>query len=751
MQTSRFLYILPLLCLFMGASFIAFAQEFNVLDQQTRQPIIGLTYHYGQHVGLSDDRGTIKLKFIPDEPIHFSHLTYGKWQLTPNQLQKALTSGFTYKAELDYNLQPVTVISLKMTDEKDQKILISDQERLHHDAGAVLNLNPVINGIRKSGAFAFDPVMRGFKYEQLNVVIDGIHSANAACPNRMDPPTSQVSLNRIKQVEILKGPHALRYGIGLGGTINYIQEAPNFSGENGFNGRFSTMYESNGDVLRNEGRIGFSGQHHDVGVLGSWSKGSDYKDGEGNVIPANFMRGTLGLFGDFRLSSSDLLQVTLNRNFARDVDFPTLGMDLRSDDTWMGSLKHTRTFQNRALQRLTTSGYFTLVDHLMDNLLRDLNPRMMNARTPAKTQSAGARTEAQWNLGKGKVYGGVDYRAEAAQGVREREFLMGPMAGRTLFDNAWQEAQIQKFGSFSTYTVPLGAYIFSAAARLDVNHAEAKDTAEEFENTASRSTITQLNPGMSLGLKRDFAEHFNFGLWIARVQRSGSITERFINYFPVGVDPFEMLGNPDLKAETNSQIDMVLGFEKGKVLLEFSPFLAYLTDYITAEKTNLAPRIASAPGVRQFVNVDQALKTGFEFTASQYLGVGIQHQLSLAYTYGQNLSLSEALPEIAPMDIRYTLMGNHVDNKLHTALRLRHVRGQQRVSENFGELVTPQFTLIDADASYSLSSQIAIKIGAQNLLNQAYYEHLNRPIGADRRPLFAPGRNIFVMLIVKFP
>jgi iron complex outermembrane recepter protein len=148
--------------------------------------------------------------------------------------------------------------------------------------------------------------MRGFKYEQLNVVVDGLQSANAACPNRMDPPTSQIVLNRIKQIEILKGPHALRYGIGLGGTINFIQESPNFNPSPGAYGRLSSMYESNGQVFRNEGRVGFSGQNHDIGILGSWSQGSDYSDGNGAVVPAEFRRGTIGLYSDFKLNASNL-------------------------------------------------------------------------------------------------------------------------------------------------------------------------------------------------------------------------------------------------------------------------------------------------------------------------------------------------------------------------------------------------------------------------------------------------------------
>ncbi|MGY6523060.1 MAG: TonB-dependent receptor domain-containing protein [Mongoliitalea sp.] len=745
------MYIYLLILLFWVAGISSQAQTIQLLDRQTLDPIIGLTYHYADQSGISDEFGKITIQIQVGASIHFSHVLYGKWTFDATELQEAIRLGIVYRTEQSFHLQPVTVISLKQTDEKDQRIMISDQERLHHDAGAILNQNPVVNGIRKSGSFAFDPVMRGFKYEQLNIVIDGLQSAIAACPNRMDPPTSQIALNRIKQVEILKGPHALRYGIGLGGTINFVQEDPNFSSPNGVYGRYSSMYESNGNIWRNEGRVGFSGENHDVGILGSWSTGTDYVDGSGTRVPANFRRGTIGLYGDFSVSKRDLIQMTLNRNFARDVDFPSLAMDLRTDDTWMGSLKHTRTFQNRNLLSLTSSVYLSKVDHLMDNLLRDLTPRMSNARVPATTENFGGRTEGLWKIGNARMYAGIDFRSESAQGIREREFLVGPMAGRVVFDNAWQNSTIEKFGGFMSYHLPLGDYLVSLAGRLDVNHAKAKDTVLEFEVVNPASEVTQLNPGVSLGVKKDINGQWNASIWMASVQRSGSLTERFINYFPVGLDPYEMVGNPNLRAETNNQVDFVLGYQEGKIQIELSAFAAYLTDFITAEKTNLTPRIATAPGVRQFVNIDRAFKTGLEVAFNQLIGFGFQQQIAFAYTYGQNLVVGEALPEIAPLDARYSLQGNHFNQKLHTAFRLRHVLAQDRVSTIFSEMSTPGFTLVDVDASYTLTSQLSLKMGAQNLFNQTYYEHLNRPIGADRRPLFAPGRNFFLMLSVKFP
>lgn len=506
------------------------------------------------------------------------------------------------------------------------------------------------------------------------------------------------------------------------------------------------MFESNGNIFRNEGRLGVNGKKYDMGIIGSWSQGTNYVDGDGNQIPANFKRGTVGFYGDFNLTKRDLIQMTINRNFARDVDFPTLQMDLRTDDTWMGSLRHTRTFAGRNLKKWTTSGYFSLVDHLMDNGLRDIQPRMVNSRTPANTQSLGGRTEGLWQLGNSKIYAGADFRSEAAQGKREREFLMGPNAGSTVFDNVWQDSQISKIGAFATYQLPFGANLFSLAGRLDVNQAIAIDEAPEFQQINPKTEVIQLNPGISAGLQRELGDDFNLGFWLARVQRSGSITERFINFFPVGVDPYEMVGNPELNPETNNQVDFLFGFNTTGLQVELSLFGAYLTDYITAEIIDVAPRMPTSPGVRQFINVDQAIKTGFELNYIQKIGWGIQHQVMVAYTYGENLSANEALPEIAPLDLRYAVTGSHFNDKLHTAFRIRHVMAQNKVSPSFGENSTPKFTIVDVDASYAFHSKILFKLGVQNLFDQAYYEHLNRPFGPERTPLFAPGRNIFAML-----
>ncbi|MDX5339373.1 MAG: TonB-dependent receptor [Cyclobacteriaceae bacterium] len=730
----------------------AFAQEkqsLRILDQTTLEGVPGVTYRYGFQKGISDESGTIYLLTDKESWLYLSHLSYGSWMLDPLEVAQALQKGSISQKEQLYGLQPVSVIALKMTEEKDKRILISDQERLHHDAGAILGLDPVVSGIRKSSSFAFDPVMRGFKYDQLNIVVNGLQSANAACPNRMDPPTSQVALNRIQEVEILKGPHALRYGIGLGGTINYIQEAPDFTSIPGIYGRVSSLFETNGDVWRNDARVGFQGAKYDIGVLGSYSTGNDYLDGDGNPVPANFKRGTLGVYADLQATSKDLLQVSVNRNFARDVDFPSLGMDLRTDDTWMGSLMHTRTFSGKPLAQWTNSVYFTRVDHLMDNLLRE--PRMMDASTPAITQNWGFRSEGEWKFSQGKLFAGVDFKEESADGTRTRAITMGPMKGKVFYDNLWQDSQIRKTGLFANYLIPVGGTVFSASGRLEVNQAVANNPAEEFTQIHSETENSQLNPGISIGAQRDLGKAFSLGIWAASVRRSGSLLERYINYLAVGMDPWELVGDPQIKPETNNELDVVLGYGREKISLELTLFGSYMTDYISSVKTDLKPRLATSPGVRQYVNVDEAMKTGFEFNFKQKLSGSFNHSLGVAYTYGKDLILDAPLPEIAPLDLRYGVRGHFFERKLQAGLNLRHVLAQERVSEAFGEGTTPGFTLLDLDASYPIGKMLLVKGGVQNLLDETYYEHLTRPIGADKTPMYSPGRNYFVMVSFKFP
>ncbi len=722
--------------------------QVRLLDAESAQPIVGATFEYGVQQGISGTDGSIRFRLSEDQTMVLSHVNYGIWTLDHQQLQRAITQQVLYRHVLTYQLFPVAVVAMRRQEgPPDEFISMSYTERMAHDAASVLNQLASFNSIRKGGNYGFDPVFRGFKYDQLNVVLNGAQSATAACPNRMDPPSSQMAPNMMERVEVLKGPHALRYGTGFGATINFIPAKLRFAEQPDLYGRVSTGYETNGQLIRGETQLGLSGKRYDFSLFGSWSQGQDYRTGSGDTVQADFSRGSFGADLGLALGEKQTLRLSGLYNRARDADFPALPMDLRLDDTWMVNARHEVQIGGERLQSWNTTVFGSFVDHLMNNLLKPLNPRTVNTETAANTYNYGGRAEGLWHLGRGVLYSGADLRIEGARGIRTREFLMGPQAGNTLEDNAWQSSRISKTGLFGEYQLPTTALNLVFSARLEWNQAEITDPSSEFLLVYDETGINQINPSFSLGMQRYLGESISTALWLGRAQRSGSLTERFINYFPVGQDPYEMLGNPQLAPEVNNQADLTFAWQKGQTAVQVDAFAAYLQDAISSViDTSLSPRIPMSPGVRQFINIDQAFKTGVELRWVQQLVWGLHHTLSAAYTYGQDLERSEPLPEIAPLDLRYALSGSYVRDKLLPEVSFRYVMQQERISSEFGETVTPAFALLDLKIAYVISDALSAKIGVNNLLNTNYYEHLNRSVQGTANPIFAPGRNGFVSL-----
>ena len=748
----RLFSIIFLVTIFSLNTKLAVSQEtksIQLIDKYTNQPITGANYNYGNRNGVSDLYGKIQIEFCENSVLKLSHLNYGQWTLLNNEVITALNTGIIYRESVTVNLQPVSIISYH-TINQTKRIDLNSQDKLNHDAGAVLNTDVSINSIKKSGAYGFDPVLRGFKYDQLNIVINGSCCATAACPNRMDPITSQIPLNIIQTIQILKGPYSLRYGNSFGGTINFLTPKPVFSDTIKTNGRLSSTYENNGNVFRTEGLFGLHSKSIDLKIVGSWSQGDDYKAGNLNLVQADFLRASFGSDLAVKLTENQQINFSVNHNIGRNTDFPSLPMDLIKDDTWLYSAEHSLILKQRKLNSWKTMIYVTHVNHLMDNSLKDLNPRTMNAKSPTQTINYGGRTETTWILDNITTYSGMDLRIENAEGNRTREILTGPNAGKIFTDNIWQNSSIVRNGYFTETNIVSSNLLYVIAGRLEINKSKASDVAAEFSAINSKTGFMQVNPSISLGIIKNFANYYSFKFWAGSSQRSGGLTEKYINYFAVGRDAYELLGNPGLKPERNNQSDLIFEIKSEKTFLNINLFASYIQNYITSVKNaDLKPRIATSPGVRQFTNLDNAFKTGFEINWKQDLFYGIQQQGGLAYTYAKNLENNEALPEIAPFEVRYSLKGSYLNNKLIPEISLRHVLKQNRISVEFGEKETPSFTTLDFDVSYKLLKYVTIATGIQNIFDEAYYEHLNRSIsGSTTDYIFNRGRNFYFTLVI---
>ncbi|MGD9329146.1 MAG: TonB-dependent receptor plug domain-containing protein, partial [Cyclobacteriaceae bacterium] len=105
----------------------------------------------------------------------------------------------------DEVLDEVKYVASKYVTKKDL------QNQQIRDVGEYLRSIPNVSGIRRGGA-NLDPVVRGYKYSQLNVLLNNGVKIENGCPNRMDPVTARIETEDIGNIEIIKGPFLLKYG-----------------------------------------------------------------------------------------------------------------------------------------------------------------------------------------------------------------------------------------------------------------------------------------------------------------------------------------------------------------------------------------------------------------------------------------------------------------------------------------------------------------------------------------------------------
>lgn len=721
----------------------------QIFDKDTRKPIAGVSFTYENQKGQSDKEGKISLKIVEKGVLEITHIGYAMLLISHSELQTVLQRGWVeLQPANEILLSPVSVYALKGKAAK-ENMKLSNGEWIQHDAGQVLQQIPGFSAMRKSGDFGFDPVFRGFKLDQLNIVTNGGLTNLAACPNRMDPPTSQVLVSQVERVEVFKGPHNFRYGPATGAVINFKTQEPEFTHQPKPFGRINGGYETNGAILRTEGVMGIRTNNMQLAATGSYSKGHDYKDGNDSIIPARFGRGSIGIQTDFKIKQKNLLSIAATRSFASKVDFPTLPMDLITDNSWMIQGEYKSKNISKKITEWNTQLYTSFVDHLMGNNYRPEAGKSADAETAVNTKTIGMRTEMVLKTQLSELIFGLDTKHEEEDGNRVRSNIrMGPMKGKTIIDTVWQDSRITRGGAFAEWHYQLQQYRLATSGRLDVVQGTAENPSSKFKALYANMQATDVNPSMSIGISRQWAGNWHTGLWLGRGVRSASIPERFINSLQIGIDPYEMLGNPQLKPEANHQADLIFGYKTQKTSVQWNGFASMVTNYISAVKTTIPPRFG-APGVRQYINLDKALLYGFEFSWMQQWLPELMQQFTAAYTYGKNNDNGEPLPQIAPFDLRYSLEARLWNNSLLPYAQIRWVAKQGRVATDFGEAATPEFTNVNIGVKSEPVKNLQLTASVNNVFNRAYREHLSRFI-RPTLPLNNLGRSLVIMASYSF-
>lgn len=682
------------------------------------------------------------------------------------------------------HLSPVEVISLAPPLNV-KKISSQDIEQIPETDIGMLLKNRLISGGVRRGAAGIDPVIRGMRQSQLNILLDDGIRIEGGCPNRMDPVLSHIEIEDVEQMNILYTPNTLRYGSFIGGVVQVVSSVPQQYDH--FEVHAEARLGLNVNPTGQKGYLKISGGNRFFSLLlsGGFKSFGNYNDGNGNGISSSFRkyfyRTALSLFP----AKGHQVQLSWISNHARDVMFPALPMDETRDNTNITSLKYQVSTSLQHLRSMSVLLYRSAVDHDMDNSFRPQYSSvvppysgLMQAYASVKAVNQGVRVQAEMHTGKIIFLSGLDYEHISKDGNRQMKMIMemdSLVTESKKTTNLWMRANIRNAGIFTDMDYALNDRLhLNLSVRLDVNMANSGDTLSlirEGVDYFSLAGVQQFNYCLIAGLNMALGKNLSLSVNLGRTMRSPDMTERYIKFLTVGYDAFDYLGNPMLKQEVNNQLHLKLAFSSPLISCEVTPFVSFVQDYISGVKlppSVAMPKTMGAPGVKQFRNIPFALLTGGELwlKTGRFFNGLLWLDLGMSYTHGilektmkyiilnnqvvgEETVYHDAVSEIPPLEVQPGVHACFFRKKITVNIGARLIASQKHVSESMNEATTPGVALVNASTGFTVAGNFSIHAGVQNIFDTYYYEHLNRRMVGSTMRLPEPGRSFYIQASLK--
>ncbi|MCK5764396.1 MAG: TonB-dependent receptor, partial [Bacteroidales bacterium] len=413
--------------------------------------------------------------------------------------------------------------------------------------------------------------------------------------------------------------------------------------------------------------------------------------------------------------------------------------------------------------------YISDVSHLMDNKQRPFSDTVV-AVSDIQARNYGFHVDGSFSFGENIFIFGTDYEHILKDGDRVKTKILEPTMP-VMAEKLWNDAQIQNNGLFILYRRTFGEFVMDAAARIDYNRANSGEMKlvkmgnVVYEDTEVKSDYTNISA--SVGGQYHISDKFSLNLSLGRGVRSPDMNERYIMFLPIGYDNYDYLGNPKLKPEANNEVDLSakLAFP-GAGTIEGGIFFSYVTDYITAEllpESVAKPQTTGVYGVKRFYNEDYVFLRGFELTyqspVSKKWGVraraactrgvnpeATKYIIENGEVTGKETVNNDPLPEIPPLEGAVDVFYKFFDGRLVPNVNVRMVAAQNDISAAYMEEESPGFILLNFNFAYKFNTYLKVTGGVSNILDKAYYEHLNRRIIGGKGNLYEPGR-VFYMSV----
>ncbi|QGT78664.1 TonB-dependent receptor [Guyparkeria halophila] len=604
---------------------------------------------------------------------------------------------------------------------------------------------------RMSG-HGLDPIIRGQREHQLNVLLDGAGIANA-CPNRMDPPTSFGNLAGFDAVEVHKGVTSLTRGPGgSGGRIELTRNTVERAAEAGMQSRLGFATSSNGLADQTSADVLLSDGNAYGRVIGQIGNGENYEDGDGNEVPSSFKQRSGTIIGGYRVSEATGIEVSIDRNRMLDTRYAGSGMDSVFDNATIYRLDGRLGDLEGPVDALRLEVSRANVDHLMDNYsLRELTaPMPMEA--PAESHTTTARLTASSRIHQVELDYGLDF-----QRVEQDAQAFNGMTDMLMF-RQWPDGRTDQMGAFVEGDWQVDARN-ALRAGLRVDRLESEIDSHLDKSIATHPMVPIAIRESARGTKSDteisgllrYHHSFNGNLaghvGVSRTAVAPNLTQRYITTLMNG--NLMKVGNPELEPETHHQVETGLSWQGERLVANGNLYVDQVDNYILQDR-----KIAGLmPMTTSFRNVDARLYGG-ELDLSYAVTDWLATQAQVSYVRGRNTSDSRDLPQIPPLSGN---LGLHAERgALDGAVVLRWAARAEAIDEQSGldTTETAGYAVLDLTAGYDIHRHWRLEAGIDNLFDRTYAQHVNRAysgvFGDPTARINEPGRTVWARLTATF-
>ena len=614
------------------------------------------------------------------------------------------------------------------------------------DGADYLKTIPGFTAIRNGGSNG-DPVLRGMFGSRLNLLSnDG--SMPGACPARMDNPLSYVSPDTYDRLVVIKGPQTVLWGPGASaGTVRFERDRDRFDAP-GLELRGSLLVGSAG---RND-QVLDATAGNSLGYVranGNRSESGDYADGSGERVPSAWRKWNTDAAIGWTPDDDTVLELAAGIGDGR-ARYAGRGMDGAQFRRESASLHFTRRNLG-AIDVLDASAYRNRADHVMDNYtLRDPNPdgaTPMPMASNVERTTVGGRVAATWLGDAIDVTTGLD-----AQDSRNR--TRNAMGRGTYKDMPWsQDARLDNVGVFTEVTwKPDARQRVVAGARVDRARAEDQRTTAgmmAMPNPTAGEVRHETLPG---GFVR-----YEYGLegaalgWYAGLGHARRMPDYWELFSADMGPPGSVNSFSSVAPERTTQLDVGLQYRTRRVDAWVSAYAGRLDDYLLFryDEGGMMGPVSSVSNVDARIHGAEA---GIEWRPAPAWTTGG----SLAWAWGENHEGGRPLPQMPPLEARWSLAWSGERWSFGSLLRV--AARQERVAIDEGNVVgrdlgpAPGFAVFSVNGGYRFGPLAQLTVGIDNLFDRDYAEHLNLSgsadfgYPADPVRIHEPGRTAWVRL-----